>query len=171
MADHYTILGVRPDADRAVIQAAYRALARQHHPDFGGDEATMAALNEAWAVLSDPGRRQAYDTARLRSRAASGPSVAPPPRPAGPLAAMAARRAPESGDRKTLGFGRYGDWTIAEIAAHDPDYLEWLARAPVGMSYRQEIYTQLARRPAPPGGGGIATAARPARSRFRRRLW
>jgi curved DNA-binding protein CbpA len=171
MADHYTLLGVRPDADRAAIQAAYRALARQHHPDFGGDEATMAALNEAWAVLSDPGARMAYDSGRRRSRAPGGASPAPPPRPAGPLAAMAARRVPESAARKTLGFGRYADWTIAEIAAHDPDYLEWLARAPVGMGYRQEIYMQLARRPAPAGGGGTVTATRPARSRFRRRLW
>lgn len=171
MADHYLILGVRPDADRAVIQAAYRALARQHHPDFGGDEAMMAALNEAWAVLSDPGTRQAYDAARTRSRAPTGPTAGPPPRPAGPLAAMAARRAPAADGRKTLGFGRYADWTIAEIAANDPDYLEWLARAPVGMGYRQEIYTQLARRPAPVGTGGVVTANRPARSRFRRRLW
>jgi len=51
MADHYAVLGVQPDADRAAIQAAYRMLARLHHPDFGGDGSRMAALNEAWSVL------------------------------------------------------------------------------------------------------------------------
>jgi curved DNA-binding protein CbpA len=169
MADHYSTLGVRPDSDRTAIQAAYRALARRHHPDFGGDEVMMAALNEAWSVLGDPETRMAYDVARLRARTPHAAAAAPPPpRPAGPLATMAARRTPD--ERKTLGFGRYMDWTIAEIALHDPDYLEWLARAPVGLSFRQEIYTQLARRPAPERGG-VATAPGPARSRFRRRAW
>jgi curved DNA-binding protein CbpA len=69
---HYELLGLRPDASQDEIRAAYRALARRHHPDtqHGADPATadrsrhtMAALNAAWAVLGDPVRRQAYDAA------------------------------------------------------------------------------------------------------------
>jgi DnaJ-class molecular chaperone len=56
MPDHYKILGVPRDADRHTVQAAYRRLARRHHPDFGGDP-RMALLNEAWWVLGDAGWR------------------------------------------------------------------------------------------------------------------
>jgi len=46
--DHYEVLGVDPRADPAEIRAAYRALAREHHPDVdGGSNAYMAVTNEA----------------------------------------------------------------------------------------------------------------------------
>ena len=69
--------GAAPDE----IRAAYRRIARRVHPDRGsaGNEAAMAAVNEAWRVLSDPGRRAEYD-ASLRARAstvAAAPSAAP----------------------------------------------------------------------------------------------
>jgi hypothetical protein len=41
------ILHITPGAPLAVAEAAYKALARLHHPDVGGDTATMQALNEA----------------------------------------------------------------------------------------------------------------------------
>jgi molecular chaperone DnaJ len=47
-----------------VIRAAYVRLAKQHHPDAGGATERMVALNEAWAVLGDSGRRATYDRAR-----------------------------------------------------------------------------------------------------------
>ena len=174
MADHYAVLGVQPDADRTAIQAAYRMLARLHHPDFGGDGSRMAALNEAWSVLGRDESRRAYDTTRGTHRSSgvpNAPEATPPPSPSGPIGAAAARRSTE-GRGRTLGFGRYAEWTIAELAAHDPDYLEWLARAPAGLTFRQEIYTQLAKR-APAAAGRTATATRPSSpgSRFRRRLW
>ncbi|OYV74880.1 MAG: hypothetical protein B7Z66_14930 [Chromatiales bacterium 21-64-14] len=69
--DHYTVLGVRADAPPEVIRAAYRALAQKHHPDRAQDPGTarvsMTRLNEAYAVLSDPGKRRAYDRARVES--------------------------------------------------------------------------------------------------------
>jgi len=67
---HYEELGVPPTATPAEIRAAYVALAREHHPDrLGGradvvradSAARMARVNAAWTVLSDPGRRAAYD--------------------------------------------------------------------------------------------------------------
>jgi hypothetical protein len=58
---------VPPDADQATIRTAYRRLARLHHPDqsaaggAGHDDREMAAINEAYRVLADPGRRAMYD--------------------------------------------------------------------------------------------------------------
>jgi hypothetical protein len=44
----WQVLGVARTAPRGVVQAAYRTLARKHHPDVGGDAGAMAALNRAW---------------------------------------------------------------------------------------------------------------------------
>ena len=62
--DPYAVLGVRPDATTSTISAAYRTLARRHHPDVSGDlnaERRMAVINAAWAILRDPERRAAWD--------------------------------------------------------------------------------------------------------------
>ncbi len=63
--DYYEILGVARDADGAVIKKAYRRLALQYHPDKNpGDkdaEEKFKEAAEAYAVLSDPGRRRRYD--------------------------------------------------------------------------------------------------------------
>ena len=66
--DHYRRLGVTHTASHAEIRAAYRQLAQRLHPDTHGGvvSADMVAINEAWRVLSDKGRRSAYD-AKLRS--------------------------------------------------------------------------------------------------------
>lgn len=45
--DPWEVLGVRPDSPVAVVEAAYRALAKEAHPDTGGDNARMKELNEA----------------------------------------------------------------------------------------------------------------------------
>lgn len=61
---HYDILGVRPTASPEDIRSAYRRLARLHHPDVTGRDASaadMAAINNAWSVLSDPVSRFNYD--------------------------------------------------------------------------------------------------------------
>lgn len=71
----YDVLGVAPTASAAEVRQAYVALARQHHPDLeGGNATTMRAVNEAWATLSDPGRRAAYDH---RLRGATSAPMAP----------------------------------------------------------------------------------------------
>jgi hypothetical protein len=57
IVDPYATLQVRPDADPVVIQAAYRALMRRHHPDRGGSPAMAARLNAAYALLRDPRAR------------------------------------------------------------------------------------------------------------------
>ncbi len=58
------MLGVSPEASRAEIKAAYRNLVKQHHPDAGGDDTTILALNAAWEVLGDQERRRGYDRHR-----------------------------------------------------------------------------------------------------------
>ncbi|HOZ47773.1 MAG TPA: J domain-containing protein [Candidatus Hydrogenedentes bacterium] len=47
----YRMLGLSPSARWEEIEKAYRAKAKIHHPDHGGDEDTMRALNEAYARL------------------------------------------------------------------------------------------------------------------------
>jgi hypothetical protein len=47
----YRLLGLSPSASWAEIQSAYRRKAKVHHPDHGGDEDAMRALNEAYQTL------------------------------------------------------------------------------------------------------------------------
>jgi hypothetical protein len=49
--DPYAVLGVRRGASPDEIRRAWVDLARRHHPDRGGDPATMQAINDAWAAL------------------------------------------------------------------------------------------------------------------------
>lgn len=60
--DPYRTLGVGRDADAAAIKKAYRKLAKEHHPDRGGDPERFKALGRAHEVLSDPDKRKAFDT-------------------------------------------------------------------------------------------------------------
>ena len=59
------MLGVKNDASQQEIKEAYRKLAFQYHPDRNKDEPAasdkMKALNEAYAILSDPAKRREYD--------------------------------------------------------------------------------------------------------------
>jgi len=61
----YQVLGVAPTASGSEIKAAYRALVKQHHPDAGGDQHTILALNAAWEVLGDEERRAQHDRQHL----------------------------------------------------------------------------------------------------------
>jgi curved DNA-binding protein CbpA len=131
----YAVLGVDPEADIVTIRRAYRALARRHHPDFGGDALEMVRINDAWHVLGHRERRASYDRQLRR----------PIPRP-------------RPDDRHTvMDFGKYEGWSLAEIARIDDNYLLWLSRMPVGRPLQHEIAELLgertaseeARRPAP----------------------
>jgi hypothetical protein len=60
--DYYAVLGVRISAEPEVIRGAYNAMARKYHPDVNPAGATrMKEVNEAYEVLSDPGRKADYD--------------------------------------------------------------------------------------------------------------
>ena len=71
MNDPYTVLEVSSHASAAEIKAAYRRLVKQHHPDAGGDDQRMLALNAAWEVLGDQDRRRNFDRTRISPPAAS----------------------------------------------------------------------------------------------------
>jgi hypothetical protein len=74
--DYYDILGVDEQASNEEIERAFRHEARKHHPDAGGSEETMKALNEARDLLSDDETRQAYDLARAPKTIIYGSSYA-----------------------------------------------------------------------------------------------
>lgn len=64
--DYYKILGIDKKADASEIKKAYRKLAQKYHPDkTEGDKALeekFKKISEAYAVLSDPEKRNQYDT-------------------------------------------------------------------------------------------------------------
>lgn len=60
----YEILGLPNTATKAQIKVAYRQLVKQYHPDRNPDGDTLAQIqliNQAYDILSDPGRRSEYD--------------------------------------------------------------------------------------------------------------
>ena len=63
--DYYDILGITNDAPHKQVRDAYRKLALLHHPDRNRNDAEaaerMKAINESYAVLSDPQKRKEYD--------------------------------------------------------------------------------------------------------------
>ena len=66
--DYYKILEIEQDATERQIKEAYRRKAFEFHPDRNQDNpeaaSMMKSVNEAYAVLSNPGKRQQYDTLR-----------------------------------------------------------------------------------------------------------
>jgi len=100
--NHYTTLGVKPEAAQADIKRAYRKLARKFHPDVSKEpnaEARFKDVAEAHEALIDPERRAAYDESLH----------APEP---------AARRPPPRGNGGGFSFGDAGD-NPADQQAYD----------------------------------------------------
>ncbi len=158
-SDLYKVLQVDPEAESEVIRAAYRTLAVKYHPDVAPDsQERMAALNHAWGILRDATARARYDEARAETRRhprLSRPVVTttmPAPVPASP---------PGEPSGEVLAFGRYSGWSLGQIAKFDPEYLDWLASAPIGHAYRREIHALRAPR-AGVAGAAAATATPPA---------
>jgi curved DNA-binding protein CbpA len=169
VTDLYEVLQVSRAAEPEVIRAAFRALARKYHPDAGGSVSTMKVINDAWAVLGDPVRRATYDATgrtgageadrrRANRRRTSDRRSAAPSTSRGPGRNPVQRTSPAEGG---LDFGRYAGWTIPDLAKHDPDYLEWLRRTPIGRPFSAQIEQALASRAT------VTTAPPPTRKGWR----
>jgi hypothetical protein len=82
-ADHFSLLGLTPGFDPAILREHYRMLIRMTHPDFASaagvawpaDAATR--INLANDVLSSDERREAYAQSLQRPRSTGGPAPAP----------------------------------------------------------------------------------------------
>src|SRR5258706_15782288 len=80
--DYYATLGVTKSSSEKEVKAAFRKLARKHHPDVNpGDksaEAKFKEINEAYEVLGDPEKRKKYDELgsnwRMYEHAGAGPA-------------------------------------------------------------------------------------------------
>lgn len=66
--DYWALLGLPPDSDADALKRAFRREARRWHPDLNGNdlkaEERFKMVNEAYAVLSDPRRRRAWESER-----------------------------------------------------------------------------------------------------------
>ena len=78
--DYYEVLGVDKNASEKDIKMAFRRLAKKYHPDVNkepGAEEKFKEAQEAYAVLSDEGRRKQYDQfghAAFENNGAGGPN-------------------------------------------------------------------------------------------------
>jgi DnaJ-class molecular chaperone len=115
--DYYALLGIDVDTDRARLRRVWRRLALRWHPDRAGPGATafFQKISAAYAVLSDPVARAAYDR---RRPARNGDAATPPP------VTTPRRRAPRvmlsrlSGPLKallTLGAARRAEGDVIEL--------------------------------------------------------
>ncbi len=160
----YEVLMLHPSATIDVINAAYRALAKQHHPDRAGPDAseTMARINEAYAILSNTEKRARYDeiigvskdgelvgharqsmpgATNLKFEGGSW-AVRPATEPTPASAAYGDAGPPPAypqASGSVLSFGRYRGWSISQVAAYDRGYLEWLGRTMAGRTYTAEL--------------------------------
>ncbi len=79
--NYYQALGVADFAEADVVKAAYRKLARQHHPDLNAGnpaaEERFKEINEAYETLSDPDKRGRHDLL-LRTTGKGNPATAGP---------------------------------------------------------------------------------------------
>jgi len=96
LKDYYRLLEIAPTATADEVKRAFRLQIARYHPDkvqhLGQEFQAMAAeraaeLTEAYRILSDDGRRAAYDRAHAASGSAPAPTPAAPPADASSFAA------------------------------------------------------------------------------------
>lgn len=80
--DYWDVLELEPGSDAVSLKRAFRAQARRWHPDLNGNdpvaEERFKLVNEAYAVLSDPRRRQLWEAGSDRDQAARDPAATDP---------------------------------------------------------------------------------------------
>jgi curved DNA-binding protein CbpA len=125
---HYQVMMLDPTATPEVINAVYRVLAKQFHPDHAGPDASaaMARLNEAYGVLGNEAKRAAYDATLKKAAAAQQRTEhrAPQPTTNGDVARAFGR---ESAPGATNLKFEEGHWTVrpaSEPAPPPPEFGE-----------------------------------------------
>lgn len=165
MDDLYGVLQTSPSAESSAIQAAYRKLAFQYHPDRNPErrdwaEEQMKRLNAAYYVLSNPSRRHTYDSKRFTTGRSG--IYYPPPAPRPTASASASRPPGSTGAGQTATKRRSGaaypletenDWFNLHIYASGrtlPDEEE------AAEERMDEYLREFVRRITPPGSGKSA---------------
>ena len=87
MGDLYGILGVSREAETSEIRTAYKQLAKEHHPDKGGDPEKFKEISQAHEILSDESKRRMYDMTGSTSEQGGG-GGGHPFGPGGPFGGM-----------------------------------------------------------------------------------
>ncbi len=107
--DFWSVLGLEPGADNESLKRAFRLQARRWHPDLNGNdpvaEERFKLVNEAYAVLSDPRRRQAWEAGLEEGNGPAGerdPFASGFPRFEDYLAALFGVRREEDGEEEPL---------------------------------------------------------------------
>ena len=72
MKNYYDVLGVNEQSTSADITKAFKDLAKQHHPDRGGNKDKFQEINEAHDTLKNSQKRHDYDTMRKFGSANTG---------------------------------------------------------------------------------------------------
>lgn len=121
--DYYRILQVDPGAHPEIVRAAYRTLLLilGKHPDRGGTNAEAQSLLEAYATLSVPQRRHAYDQwLRAHSNVPAAPAAPPPPALPVELARRICAAVPEFREAPDAPFARGFDLVLEGPALGAP---------------------------------------------------
>jgi len=124
--DYYSVLGLHPTADQAVIHSTWKALLRRYHPDanHGVDVSARAkAINEAYAVLGKRDARAAYDRSRTPP---SRPAHAQRTRPSAPAGRHPMRPRPSARPSDVPQLRDHKDWITGLL-------LLLLTAAPLGV--------------------------------------
>jgi DnaJ-class molecular chaperone len=114
MDDPYKILGVRRDDSDETIRAAYRKLAKRHHPDLNPDKPEaldrFKAINAANDILSDPDKRARFDRGEIDAAGNERPPERPFYRDAGAQAGRySSQGQPSPEDLADLFGAAFGD--------------------------------------------------------------
>jgi DnaJ-class molecular chaperone len=116
--NHYEVLGIGRGESAERIRTKFRDLAKRHHPDRAGSDATSTFRDiiEAYEALSNPVTRSRYDDALRRTESSGAPAAAPPARSPSNASAGSPRRTSEVRPGRSPGFvGRGEDHATLEF--------------------------------------------------------